>query len=191
MSSISSKLGQLFFLTISAAGGGLGVWQVQRYYWKVGTIDEAKSNFENSTVHLIQNSDNQQKLHEQFQQLIGNKARLSGKYIKDHDVFLGLRSAPLSKNRTAAQGLAVNPQGYYVYTPFQLSSSVTATGNSSSSSSSPIVFVNRGWIPMRGKEVYTPSGNVTIEGIVAKGEKVCLHYADSVCDTECIDHIYI
>ena len=166
MASRSKLLGQLFFLSISVTGGGLGAWQVKRYYWKVSSIEDAKSQFENANIVDINDIESQSNLYDKTRELLGSKARLTGKYIKDHDVFLGLRSAPLSKNRNAAQGLAVNPQGYYVYTPFEVSSS------SSSTTSKSIIFVNRGWVPMKFKQVYTPDEILAIEGIVVKGEKV-------------------
>jgi cytochrome oxidase assembly protein ShyY1 len=58
-----------------------------------------------------------------------------GHYLHDHEVLLGPRSAPPGLVTTAAQGMATNPQGYYIITPFVLQPN------------KHIIFVNRGWVP--------------------------------------------
>lgn len=92
------------------------------------------------------------------------RVSIRGTYIKGHDVLLGLRSAPLSNGRQAAQGMVVNPQGYFVYSPFQMS----ADGKEAAG---PIVYVNRGWVGHRQEKWGVQEGPVELECVVVGGEK--------------------
>jgi cytochrome oxidase assembly protein ShyY1 len=55
-------------------------------------------------------------------------------------------------------GLAVNPQGYYVITPFKRTDGT-------------IVFINRGWVAMKETNWLRPSGVTTLSTVVSHPEK--------------------
>lgn len=53
---------------------------------------------------------------------IGRRISLNGIFQHDKEILLGPRSAPAGLLGSVAQGLATNPQGFFVITPFQMSS---------------------------------------------------------------------
>jgi len=151
-SGTSRALGIAVFSAISLTAAGLGVWQTQRYQWKVDLIENAKKkDKEDSTdASLIIDSDRLR--------YVGQKVHLTGTFQHDKEITLGLRSPPVGMFGPAAQGLASNPQGYYVITPL-----VTSDGQ--------VFFVNRGWIPRNLRQWSRPSGFVHITGIVTEAEQ--------------------
>jgi cytochrome oxidase assembly protein ShyY1 len=75
----------------------------------------------------------QRSLIETVQRLTGRRVRVSGRYLHDREVLVGPRSAPPGLMGAPAQGLATNPQGYFVITPLQRDDGT-------------LVFMNRGWV---------------------------------------------
>ncbi len=91
---------------------------------------------------------------------------LKGKFDHSREVLVGPRAAPPGLVSAAAQGMATNPQGFFLFTPFRLS-----TGGHT-------VFVNRGWVSktvVEGKsavQIERPEGQVELAYLVAsQGEK--------------------
>lgn len=97
---------KVFFLVASAITCGMGVWQTQRYYWKVDTIENSKKSIGESLIKLSGDED-------YFETILGNPGRrieLEGSFDHENEVILGIRSAPIGATGNQAQGLAVNPQ---------------------------------------------------------------------------------
>lgn len=107
--------GILFFGSISLGTLGLGVWQLQRYFEKTASYQSIATAQEEETVQFPEYlSDEETALW-----VKGNKSRklrLVGTFEHSNEIQLGLRSLPNGQ----AQGLASNPQGYFIITPFRL-----------------------------------------------------------------------
>ena len=97
-------------------------------------------------------------LAEYVDQIRGRVLKVTGTFDHKAEVLIGPRSAPAGLVGTAAQGLAINPQGYYVVTPL-----VRSDGT--------VVFVNRGWVEKSQTEWFRPSGVVSVTTVVSSGEK--------------------
>lgn len=156
-SSSNNALGIAFFSSIVAMTFGLGCWQVQRYQWKVRVTAEEKERYLQSPSS-IPSCSSQQHLSESVSLLHGRRVSTAGVFLHDKELLLGPRSAPVGLFGEAAQGLATNPQGYYVITPLRRSDGT-------------VVFVNRGWIDVKRTAWGRPTGQVTVHGIVSQGEK--------------------
>lgn len=87
----------------------------------------------------------------------GKKVTLIGKFDHEKEILLGPRSAPAGLI-SPAQGLAINPQGYYVITPLIREDKT-------------IVYINRGWVEKNEKSWSRPQGAVKITTVVSSGEK--------------------
>lgn len=176
MSSLAA--GKVFFYTVSVFTTGLGIWQVQRFNWKTQRIEESIARSADPAVPVISsNGENfdQKSIAKSCEHLQRKRVSISGKYIEGHDVLLGPRSAPLTNGRQAAQGMSVNPQGYFVYSPFQLAK-VTSTDkdsgkNPTTAIAGPIVYVNRGWVALRQEKWGIQKHPVRLECVVVEGEK--------------------
>jgi len=164
-------VGIVFFSSICLTTLGLGVWQTKRYFWKVGLIDEAAERYARDEglggTHLpaaVLNAP-YSALAAHVRELEGQKICLRGHFDHSREVLVGPRAAPPGLVSTAAQGMATNPMGYYMYTPFELQDG------------GHIVFVNRGWISkgaMEGKgspSISRPEGALELgQLVVSKGE---------------------
>lgn len=123
----TSRGGIYFFTGLSACTAYLGVWQMQRYGWKKEMIADNAEKFDLPVEEIKTLSPNMvTKFH-------GRKIKFDGYYDHSREVLIGPRSAPTQENK--AQGMATNPQGYYVITPLMLKCGDGAT-----------IFVNRGWV---------------------------------------------
>jgi len=98
---------------------------------------------------------------EELTGLKGKRLMLTGRFDHTREILLGVRTAPTGYTGSAAQGMATNPQGYYVLTPFILNSKA-------------VIILNRGWIPIAmfktrgwGKE----EGEETVEVLLSGAEK--------------------
>ena len=153
----SNAIGIAFFSSIVATTFGLGCWQVQRYQWKVKLTAEDSQRYlqEPSTLPLCSS---QQHLAENAAQLQGCRVSTTGVFAHDREVLLGPRSAPAGLFGEAAQGLATNPQGYYIITPLK-----RADGT--------VVYVNRGWVDLKRASWERPQGQVSLSGVVCQGVK--------------------
>lgn len=150
-------LGVAVFGSISLATLGLGVWQVQRYYEKVASINEKTGSLKETPL-LLPPSASQQQFADAIREVRGKVVSLKGKFLHDKEIRLGLRTAPPNLLSAKAQGLATNPQGYYIITPFVLSDN-------------SIVFVNRGWVSMGAKDWSKPLESLSLTVLVNGCEK--------------------
>jgi len=158
---MSDLTGKLFFSSISLGAAALGVWQTKRYKWKVETIDEMTASLQSTLFLSLPDSTTQRALGEYVREKCSTKGRkvsLSGEFVHEKEVLLGPRSAPANLIANSAQGLAVNPQGYFVITPLKRSDGT-------------VIFVNRGWVGINEKSWGRPNGNVTLKAIFVNGEK--------------------
>ncbi len=151
------NIGVLLFSSVCALAGGLGVWQLQRYNWKVQLIQDTQQKLQGAPIELGKFK-SQNELYEYVTKSIGNRIIIEGVYDYEKEILLGPRSAPTDLlTNGSAQGLAVNPQGYYIITPFNRSDGTT-------------VFINRGWVSMKSQTWRKPSGNVKIQAVVSSCE---------------------
>ena len=167
----SNGLGILFFSSICLTTLGLGVWQTKRYFWKLDMIADAAERYNRdagaggepipSTTLMSSYSS----LANHVKSLKGQKVVLRGEFDHSREILVGPRAAAPGLLGPAAQGMATNPLGYFIYTPFKLSEG----GHT--------VFVNRGWVPkalIDGKNtgnIERPEGEIELrQVIVINGE---------------------
>ncbi|KAI9333869.1 SURF1 family-domain-containing protein [Obelidium mucronatum] len=149
---------------------GLGVWQVQRLQWKLTLIDQVReklkapaepfSDFLNGTMANIAGIDDD---------LQFRKFKVKGEFVEGADLYVGPRTRGAAADTDTARGLAHNPVGYFVYSPFDVEQS-QVTGPKPYR-----VLVNRGWIPRDSKTLESQSkrkisGPVEIEVVLRTGE---------------------
>jgi surfeit locus 1 family protein len=152
----SSKdtLGIAIFGAICLSTCGLGVWQLQRYTWKVDLLEQTKKAFELDSEAVPQRAFGQAELFAYLQEKYGQRIAIKGEFDHDNEVKIGPRAAPPGLITDAAQGMATNPQGYFIITPFKLSHGCT-------------VFVNRGWVKRGAQDtIDRPKGIITLENII-------------------------
>mmetsp|Transcript_33946 Transcript_33946/g.44789 ORF Transcript_33946/g.44789 Transcript_33946/m.44789 type:complete len:330 (-) Transcript_33946:668-1657(-) len=150
-------LGILVLGSIVAGTAGLGVWQTQRYYWKIDQIEERRKRLQQVPQFLpesttVESLSSLSKNHEY------TPFKLNGTFLHDYEILVGPRSAPKSVYG-AATGLGTNPTGCIVLTPLQRPDGT-------------LVIVNRGWVPKEEiSSLNRPTGPIQLCGIVMKGEK--------------------
>jgi cytochrome oxidase assembly protein ShyY1 len=107
--------GMLLFGGISLGTCGLGVWQLSRYYEKIASRDE---NVDAASQEMLAFPDymGDDEITLWAKNNKSRKLQLVGTYEHSNEIRLGLRSLPSGQ----AQGLASNPQGFYIITPFRL-----------------------------------------------------------------------
>ena len=130
---------------------------MQRYNWKIHVIDEIKRRM-SEPAETVPIKLAQFELAEYIDQIRGRVLKVTGTFDHKAETLIGPRSAPAGLVGTAAQGLAINPQGYYVVTPL-----VRSDGT--------VVFVNRGWVEKSRTEWFRPQGIVSVTTVVSTGEK--------------------
>ena len=147
-------LGIAVFGAICLTTCGLGVWQLQRYTWKVEMLEQTKKAFELDSEAVPQRAFGQAELFTYLQQKYGQRIAIKGVFDHANEVKIGPRAAPPGLITDAAQGMATNPQGYFIITPFKLSHGCT-------------VFVNRGWVKMGAQDtIDRPKGTITLGNII-------------------------
>lgn len=112
-------LGIFLFGSLSLGTGALGVWQLRRYNEKLSHQFEKNEKLSDDIVPFPMQVAIDQ-IREWALKSHGRRTVLEGEYLYSNEVLLGLRTAP-NGLFNQAQGLSVNPQGYYVITPFKLS----------------------------------------------------------------------
>mmetsp|Transcript_6930 Transcript_6930/g.10971 ORF Transcript_6930/g.10971 Transcript_6930/m.10971 type:complete len:242 (-) Transcript_6930:1416-2141(-) len=128
----------------------LGSWQVKRYFWKVGLVEERKEQLVKEPIAL---ADLKEPL--PYTRVFGR-----GTFAYDQSVFVGPRSPPAGRKT----GTAMKPSGFYVVTPF------------TEASNGKQYLVNRGWVqrdkPMLAYVEEKPDSNnlVAIEAVVGVNE---------------------
>jgi len=148
-------VGIVFFSSLCVGTSCLGVWQLQRYDWKVNLIETLKKRSQEPAIDFTDKNSNN--LIDDVEEYRSRRIKISGVFDHDNEIQVGLRAAPAGLFGPAAQGMASNPQGYYIVTPLLLDD-----GN--------IVFVNRGWVPKNMKTWERPTGKVSLEALVSDTE---------------------
>ena len=139
---------------------GLGVWQVQRLFWKQNVLKELEERKTAPPVALPYDEENLSKLEY-------CKVYVRGQFEHDKVVYIGPKS--LIKNGGAANtsaGLFGSSEfiGYHVITPFKVENS------------NQKILVNRGWVPKnkisatsRGEKL--PTDTTFLLGVLRKDEE--------------------
>ena len=96
---------------------GLGCWQLQRNNWKVDLMDEAKKRYLMDAQVIGDRKFSQSEMYDSLQDISGQRLALKGTFDHDNEVRIGPRAAPPGLVTDAAQGMATNPQGFFVITP--------------------------------------------------------------------------
>ena len=155
--------GMLFFGSICMTTLILGIWQVSRYYWKIDLIENNKKAVKEPIINInqinIDTINDEHSLTKYLKDKVGKRVSLTGTYLHKNSVLLGPRSIP-EGIMEKAQGMASNPQGFYIITPMVIRLNDNNNNSNSSSSyffkknnsikditDSAIVYVNRGWLP--------------------------------------------
>lgn len=106
---LADKVGIVIFAGISVGAGCLGVWQMQRYQWKINLIEEMNSRIHLEPVQLscdLTQVDTEHALKE----LVGRRISVEGQFDHGREILLGPRSPPAGLIGATAQGMATNPQ---------------------------------------------------------------------------------
>ncbi|CAL8081549.1 unnamed protein product [Orchesella dallaii] len=149
--------GGWFLLIIPVSTLALGVWQVYRWRWKLGLIEEMRNITVTDPVQLPQDTSN-------IEQLEYRKVRVKGEFDYSKQMLIGPRPLVNIDAKTAEGGRGVfstssGSNGYHIITPFKLEDSNEA------------ILVNRGWIDSKNVNKYNHvEGPVEIVGIVRKTE---------------------
>lgn len=150
-------VGIIAFGSICAMTFGLGCWQLQRYQWKIDLIEETRLRYEKELVRLDPRNavSSQAELYDYMMNIPGQRLSLCGTFQHDKEIKLGPRAAPPGLMGQAAQGMATNPQGFFLMTPFQLENGM-------------IVFINRGWFPrhLDDNEISRPTGAICMTNLI-------------------------
>eukprot|EP00761_Pharyngomonas_kirbyi_P001416 gb/GECH01001420.1/.p1 GENE.gb/GECH01001420.1/~~gb/GECH01001420.1/.p1 ORF type:complete len:265 (+),score=59.36 gb/GECH01001420.1/:1-795(+) len=147
----------------------LGVWQTQRYHWKVGLIEKHERKMKEKPVPLesLPELQDPNTTNEQFDQNVSNnefiKVKTNGKFDHDNEQLLGLRKPP-------EQGFPTTESkkfGFYVITPLQTKAGQT-------------LFVNRGWVPRDAVDkIKHPENECSLCGVLRKSEKKSIFHSNS------------
>lgn len=158
-----SRGGQAFFGSLCLGTFGLGCWQTSRYFEKVDEIKQRETEITNGPSEPLEayaNNSNMTRM--------GRKVCVQGAFRYSDEVLIGPRGAPksagLKKGRQRqAQGMAQNPQGYFIVAPLERSDGKGT------------VLVKRGWVPhsfLRKNIAWSrPSGIVNVHALVDQCEK--------------------
>jgi hypothetical protein len=116
---VSPKMGMIIFGTATTILFGLGVWQSQRYVWKVGLIESEKRAMSVTPIKPPPGL-TQANFCEWASKIPGERITLTGSYIHSGEVLLGPRAGHPGVKGSTGAGMATSPQGYFVITPFRL-----------------------------------------------------------------------
>ncbi|KAL1517419.1 hypothetical protein ABEB36_001186 [Hypothenemus hampei] len=133
-----------FMLIIPISTFGLGIWQIQRKFWKENLILQMKERTESSPIELPQNI-------KEIKELEFRPVSVRGTFLHDKEIYMGPRG--LIKTNEESK-LTDNPSpGYLVITPFKLADR------------DETILINRGWVSSgHRKPSSRPQGQV--EGVV-------------------------
>lgn len=85
-------------------------------------IEETKRRANQPPVDVRGDFGGYSSLQDNREQLMGHRLVVEGSFDHSREVLLGPRSVPVGLFGPAAQGMATNPQGFFVITPFRLKS---------------------------------------------------------------------
>lgn len=152
-------LGITVFGSIVAFTAALGTWQMNRYYWKVGLIEERREELFKAPqpVPPLVSANNVDP-----ESLTYHQVMVVGTYEHDKEVYIGPRSPPVDRS-LSPHAPPQAQSGYYVHTPL-----LRSDGSR--------VLVNRGWVPTQRKgRSSRPEtlevGPVAVAGVIQVGEE--------------------
>ncbi|CAN0011804.1 unnamed protein product [Discosporangium mesarthrocarpum] len=88
----------------------------------------------------------------------GRRVCIKGEFDHSKEVLVGLRSAPEGLiGPSSAPSMATSPMGYFLFTPMKREDG-------------SVVVVNRGWVPQKGQAWSRPVGEMSLYGVISKGE---------------------
>lgn len=122
---------------------GLGVWQAQRYNWKVGLVKERQLLLAADPVELSQSTPRYQRV------------LVTGQLDPERELKVGPRSAPAGLI-DRPQGLSSGPVGYEIVSVLKLDDGSE-------------VMLNRGWAP-KNADYETPREAIRLVALVEPGE---------------------
>ncbi|CAL8132536.1 unnamed protein product [Orchesella dallaii] len=152
--------GGWFLLIIPLSTLALGIWQVLRWRWKLGLIDEMRKITVADPIPLPQNLS-------EIDKLEYTKVQVKGEFDYSRQVLIGPRALVNVEDRTPQRQVSrgvfssgSNTYGYHIITPFKLEGR------------NEIILVNRGWVDSKNMRKYDHSqGPTEIVGIVRKTEQ--------------------
>ena len=164
MSSGLSRGGQTFFGSLCLGTFGLGCWQTNRYFEKVEEIKLREREITYGPPQPLEAYASNDEKSSNYR--LGRKVCVEGAFRHSDEVLVGPRGAPKSaglKKGRKAQGMAQNPQGYFVVVPLERSDGKGT------------VLVKRGWVPysfLQKNIVWSrPSGIVNVHALVDQCER--------------------
>lgn len=150
-------VGEYLLLIVPATTFGLGVWQVQRHYWKQDLIQNMNARQSAKPQKLPLNPHLMSDLEYQ-------RFHVRGEFDHNHIVYLGPRSLIEKEDSQGGLFSTGDTIGFNIITPFKLENSEER------------ILVNRGWVPRtkltpdsRGETL--PSGVVELTGVVRLTDK--------------------
>uniref|UniRef100_A0A7E4ZW29 SURF1-like protein n=1 Tax=Panagrellus redivivus TaxID=6233 RepID=A0A7E4ZW29_PANRE len=153
------KYNSLLLLSVPAAAFGLGVWQVQRLYWKLKLIDDLESTLDCTAVPFPIDDLSQ------LENLEYRRVHLRGRFLYDREFVIAPRGRFDKDHKEKRGGLAGDSEssshGGHVITPFVVEGTDL------------IIMVNRGWLPtskLRAIPHPNPGKVVEFDAIVRKSE---------------------
>jgi surfeit locus 1 family protein len=174
--------------SIPAITFGLGVWQVNRLYWKLDLIKESQLLALHPPIHLnslfpsLSTPDAQHKnASSENRSTIPEFTRVLLKGVFDHSKECVVGPRPLADGGNAGtRDPGFRNSGYLIITPLVLSSvsSSLSTSESTTPESATVpptrILVNRGWLPSLSSSLSSRvdqiSDQVEIEAVVRNGE---------------------
>jgi cytochrome oxidase assembly protein ShyY1 len=105
----SDIIGSLLFGSICLGAGTLGVWQVQRYYWKVDLMERERNLLLEFPLELPRYP-SQRLFSDETKILKGKCVELFGEYLHENEILLGPRPGHKGVIGAGAQGMGTNPQ---------------------------------------------------------------------------------
>ncbi|KAL3673662.1 hypothetical protein V7S43_001361 [Phytophthora oleae] len=154
-SNFSRYAGMAFFSAVTVTTAYLGMWQTERYYWKVDLINERAKELSESVSELPKNATASDDIDDiEYRQL-----RLEGEFQPGSTFYLYPRSAPADPSDSVARVKS----GGYIYSLLQREDGTP-------------VIVNRGWLPRKLLDVHMAlnkkeeDGRVSFVGVLRHGE---------------------
>ncbi|ETV97209.1 hypothetical protein H310_09997 [Aphanomyces invadans] len=153
------KVGAVVFSSIVVGTAGMGVWQTNRYFWKLDVIEQRKKQLD-APVIALPDTITAATASEGFE---FRPLKIEGSFVPGSAFYLYPRSPPIDMQDTKGGRVS---SGGYIYQLFQ-----RLNGTS--------VIVNRGWLPkpemeahMNAAAAFTAAPKLeTIMGLMVQGEE--------------------
>ncbi|CAH0477425.1 unnamed protein product [Peronospora belbahrii] len=154
-SKFSRYAGMAFFGTLTATTAYLGMWQTERYYWKVDLINKRIKELSESVAELPKTA----RASDVIDDIEYRQLHLEGHFKSGSTFYLYPRSAPADPSDSFANVKS----GGYIYSLLERDDGTP-------------VIVNRGWLPRNLLEAHMAlekkedDGNVSFVGVLRHGE---------------------